>query len=82
MLAIVAFFYRVAAKVMSIEKKFADPDVKAFCEYLVAQSLGAAGQSCRKREKDVACLWYTAPLILFSGYLVYIRMFIEREANL
>ncbi|MBQ0832827.1 MULTISPECIES: hypothetical protein [unclassified Marinobacter] len=30
----------------------------------------------------LAYLWYTAPLFLFSGYLLYIRMFIEREANL
>lgn len=29
----------------------------------------------------LAYLWYTAPLFVFSGYLVYIRMFIEREAN-
>ena len=25
-------------------------------------------------------LWYMAPLLLFSGYLMYINMFIERKA--
>lgn len=30
----------------------------------------------------LAYLWYTAPLFLFSGYLVYIKLFIEQDANL
>ncbi|MBU2873541.1 hypothetical protein [Marinobacter salexigens] len=28
----------------------------------------------------LAYLWYVAPILLFSGYLLYIKLFIEREA--
>ena len=30
----------------------------------------------------LAYLWYTAPLVLFSGYLVYIKLFVEPDSNL
>ncbi|MBZ0334597.1 hypothetical protein MARI_01730 [Marinobacter sp. JH2] len=30
----------------------------------------------------LAYLWYTTPLFLFSGYLVYIKMFVKPSADL